>query len=151
MSLFQVAELLFFPDNWIVGYVLILVSISLLFHLPNGSKYLRNFPHCPSLLQVNYIPKMKHPVYPLLYIYILYKWINYIWMGVEWDIFGDVLIAIVTTIWSMYRWFMMIYDDLWWFMMIYDDLWCFTWWLIPLSKWLITPIISGLTRSLSHL
>ena len=24
MSLFQVTELLFFPDNWIVGYVLII-------------------------------------------------------------------------------------------------------------------------------
>ena len=25
-----------------------------------------------------------------------------------------------------------------------------TWWLIPLSKWVITPVISGLTRPLSH-
>ena len=24
--------------------------------------------------------------------------------------------------------------------------WCHTWWLIPLSKWVITPVINGISR-----
>jgi len=49
---------------------------------------------------------------------------------------------------SMYRWFMMSYDDFWWFLMIYDDLWWFLmvyddfWWFMMVydDLWWFTMI-----------
>ena len=34
----------------------------------------------------------------------------------------------------------------WYFIYLYTHIYIYTWWLIPLSKWVITPVINGISR-----
>ena len=88
------------------------------------------------------------------HIYIYYILTQYIpgmfqlsrWSGIHWDIMYEIYISKQPNMCHAQDTGLMFLQKVITIPLVtWDTMYLYTWWLIPLSKWLITPIISGLT------